>query len=218
MKHILTDGEQKVFSIIKHYFTDYGQSPTLQQIKSRLGVNSINTITRYLKKIEQKGYIFRRKYARRSIELVDIDKNGISVSTTTLPVIASVGCDNLSTYAREDHDEFMEVDSELIKGKNNPVIIRAVGESMNDAGINNGDYILIEQTEQANNNDRVVAIVDDMVTIKKLQRTKEATILWPESKDSKYKPIVLKDNFKIAGKVICTIQNPYENDTKVVYD
>lgn len=206
---ILRDKEQQVFSIIKAYFTDYGISPTLQQIQSRLGVKSINTITKYLKKLEQKGYIFRKKHARRNIEIVNFNKSGKTVSTVSLPIVASVGCDDLSTLAQENYNDFLEVDTELIKGKDNPIVVRAVGDSMNDAGINNGDYILIERTEQVNNNDRVVAIVDDMVTVKKLQRTNDATILWPESKDPKYKPIILRNNFKIIGRVICAI--PWNN-------
>jgi|SRR3989344_1677549 len=209
--------EQKILSIIKAYFIDYGISPTLEQIRSRLEVKSINTITRNLKSLEHKGYIFRRRHAKRNIEIVGFDqKKGKTVSTVSLPIIASVGCDDLSIYTRESHDELLEVDSELIEGKNNPVVIRAIGDSMNDAGINNGDYVLIEQTENVNDNDRVVAIIDDMVTVKKLQRTEKATILWPESKDSKYKPIVLRSNFKITGKVICTIPGNNVNVSEVV--
>jgi repressor LexA len=216
MRPILTNKEQKVFSILKQYFAEYDQSPTLEQVKTRLRVNSINTITKYLKKLEEKGYISRQKHARRNIELVDMDKNGVSVSTVTLPVFGSVGCDDLSIFIQEQHDEFLEVDTELVKGKSNPIVVRAMGESMNDAGINNGDYILVEQTEQANNNDRVVAIVDDMITVKKLQRTKEATVLWPESRDSKYKPIFLRSNFKIVGKIICTIPGNRADISEVV--
>src|SRR3989344_6889499 len=117
---ILKDREQKILSIIKAYFADYGVSPTLEQIRSRLGVKSINTITRNLKSLEHKGYIIRRKHVKRNIEIVGFDqKKGKTVSTVTLPVFGSVGCDDLSTFAQEEQDEFLEVDTELVKGKNN---------------------------------------------------------------------------------------------------
>lgn len=215
----LKDTEQKVFSIVKAYFADYGVSPMLEQIRSRLGVKSINTITRNLKSLERKGYIFRRKHARRSIEIIGFDeKKGKTVSTISLPVVASVGCDDLSVIAQENYGEFLDVDKDLVKDPTKDFILRVIGDSMNDAEINSGDYVLVERTEQANSGDRIVAIVDNMATVKRLQKTDKATILWPESKDPKYKPIILKENYKIAGKVICTIQNPYENDTRVVYD
>ena len=191
----------------------------LEQIQNRLGVKSVNTVTRNLKGLERKGYIFRRKYSRRGIEIIGFnEKKGKTVSTISLPILASVGCDDLSVIAQENYSEFLDVDRDLVKNPTKDFILRAVGDSMNDAGINSGDYVLVERTEQANNNDRVVAIVDNMATVKRIQKTDKATILWPESKDQKYKPIILKEDYKIAGKVICTIQNPYKNDTRVVYD
>ena len=87
---------------------------------------------------------------------------------------------------------------------------------MNDAGINTGDYVLIRFTEQAENGDRVAAIVGDMVTVKRLERRDGMTILWPESKDPKFKPIILHEDFKIAGKVLCVIPAATSDITEVV--
>lgn len=94
--------------------------------------------------------------------------------------------------------------------------VRAVGDSMNDAGINSGDYVLIRFSNNADNGDRVAAIVDDMVTVKILQRTAEATILRPLSKDPQYKPIVLRRDFKIVGKVLCVVPGQNAEMTEVV--
>jgi len=87
---------------------------------------------------------------------------------------------------------------------------------MNDAGINTGDYVLIRFTNDVQNGDRVAAIVNDMVTVKRLEKRDGMVILWPQSKDPKFKPIILKEDFKIAGKVLCVIPAPQMEMTEVV--
>jgi repressor LexA len=122
-----------------------------------------------------------------------------------VPVVANVGCDDLSVFAQEQHDEFIEVDKKIVEESGEIVAVRAVGDSMLDAGINSGDYILVQFTDNVQNGDRVAAIVGDMVTVKRLERRDGVTILYPENKDPKYKPIILHENFKITGKVLCII-------------
>jgi repressor LexA len=145
----------------------------------------------------------------------------MSTQTASVPVVASVGCDDLSLFTQEEsmHDEFLEVDRSIVESEDSGIVaVRAVGDSMQDAGINPGDYVLIRFTEDAQNGDRVAAIVGDMVTVKRLERHGGVTVLWPESKDPRYKPIVLREDFKIAGKVLCVIPNPGAEITEVVYE
>ncbi len=86
--------------------------------------------------------------------------------------------------------------------------VRAIGSSMNDAGLNDGDYVIVRAGNDAQNGDKVAAIVGDMITIKKLDRQNGLTILRPVSKDPKYKPIVMRGDFAVAGKVIAVIPSP----------
>lgn len=218
MKKPLTYKQQQVISELKSYIGLNGESPTLEELRERLRVQSLRTVTQYLDALEQKGYISRRKFARRNIELRDPSENGAVARTITVPVLANVGCDDLSVYAQEGvHDEFLEVDAGLAdEDEGGIVAVRAVGDSMLDAGIHSGDYVLIRFTEHAENGDRVAAIVGDMVTVKRLERRDGVTILYPENKDPKYKPIVLREDFKIAGKVLCVIPDPGAVLTEVV--
>ncbi len=109
------------------------------------------------------------------------------------------------------------MDRKLVEGKGDVVAVRAVGNSMSDADIHDGDYILIELTNYAESGDRVAAIIGDMVTVKKLDKRNGMVILRPESKDPKYKPIFMSEDFKIAGKVICAIPGDNSMDiTEVV--
>lgn len=207
MKSPLTTKQQNIYSFIRQYFTEQSQSPTLEELRRHAQVGSLNTIVDHLKALEQKGYIVRRKHAKRNIEMREAQPRNNLTWTVTVPVIASVGCDDLSTFANDQglFDESIDVDSKLIEGKGKVVAVRATGNSMNDAGIENGDYILVQPTVHAKNGERVVAVVGDMITVKTLERSNGITILRPESKDPKYKPIILSGDFKIAGKVICTI-------------
>lgn len=217
MNKPLTPQQKTIFAFIKNFISNKGYSPTLEEIRSFIGVRAINTIVDHLKAIEQKGYISRRKHAKRNIEIRG--SNQAEFRTFSVPVKASVGCDDLSVVADEKHDEFLEVDQKIIGNNNQNVIaVRAIGNSMNDAGIENGDYVLVRLTGIAQEGDRVVAVVGDMVTVKRLGRKDNLIVLWPESKDSKYKPIILNEDFKIAGKVICTIPGDSMDPTEIVYD
>lgn len=218
MNQALTARQQEVYSKIRDYIKENGESPTLGELRDTLKVESINTVVHHLIALERKGYILRKKHAKRNISLRETDSNNFGTSTVSVPVVASVGCDDLSTFANGRHDESIEVDKKLIENKGDVVAVRATGNSMNDADIHDGDYILVQLTENAKNGDRVAAIVGDMVTVKKYEKNNGVTVLRPESKDPKYKPIILSEDFKIAGKVLCTIPSDSMDITEVVYD
>lgn len=183
------------------------ESPTLEELRTTIGCQSLRTVTQYLESLENKGYIVRRKWGRRNIELRD-GYEGVAM-TISVPVVANVGCDDLSVFANEERDEFIEVDKKIVDNDDGGIVaVRAVGDSMLDAGIHSGDYVLIRFTDQAQNGDRVAAIVGDMVTVKRYEKRDGVVVLHPMNKDPKYKPIVMNSDFKIAGKVLCVV--PYQ--------
>jgi repressor LexA len=201
----LTGKQKKVLDNISLYISAKGEPPTLDELRRNLGFKSIRTVVQYLDILERKGFVVRRRYARRNIELRPIDALGRIETLVPIPVVANVGCDDLSIFAQEQYDEFLQVDKKIVEENGDIVAVRAVGDSMLDAGINSGDYILVQFTDNVKSGDRVAAIVGDMVTVKRLERREGVTILYPENKDPKYKPIILRDDFKIAGRVLCVI-------------
>ncbi len=216
----LTYKQQRVLTAVRDFISKENEPPTLEELRDELQCKSLRTVTQYLEILERKGYIVRRKNAHRNIELQNVDGGW---GTVSVPVIANVGCDDLSLYAQEQHDEFLEIDKGIVEEMGGDIVaVRAIGDSMNDAGINTGDYVLIRFTEDAQNGDRVAAIVNDMVTVKRLERRPGRggeggmTILWPESKNPKFKPIILREDFKIAGKVLCVIPAPQIEITDIV--
>ncbi len=220
MQSPLTTKQQRVYAALQKKIQKFGESPTLDELRESLRLKSLRTVVQYLDVLERKGYIVRRKGIKRNIELRSGNTER-ATSTVSIPVVANVGCDDLSLFAQEQYDEFLEVDKTIAQSspsaESSIVAVRAVGDSMQDAGINPGDYVLIRFTDEAQNGDRVAAIVGDMVTVKRYEKKDGVTILYPESKNPKYKPIVLREDFKIAGKVLCVIPNPYAEITEVVY-
>ena len=202
----LTGKQKRVLDNIQLYIGAKGEAPTLDELRQNLGFKSLRTVMQYIETLERKGYIVRHRHARRNIEIRAVDAEGRTATLVSVPVVANVGCDDLSVFAQEQTDEFLQVDKEIVdKAQNEIVAVRAVGDSMADAGVKSGDYILVQFTDKVKSGDRVAAIIGDMVTVKRLERRQGVTILYPESKDPKYKPIVLRDNFKIAGRVLCII-------------
>ena len=202
----LTGKQKRVLDNIQLYINAKGEPPTLDELRQNLGFKSLRTVVQYIETLERKGYVVRRRYSHRNIELRAVDAEGRAAMLVSVPVVANVGCDDLSVFAQEQSDEFLQVDKQIVDEVHGEIVaVRAVGDSMADAGVKSGDYILVQFTDKVKSGDRVAAIIGDMVTVKRLERRNGVTILYPESKDPKYKPIVLRDNFKIAGRVLCII-------------
>ena len=218
----LTKKQRKVFDLIESYFNEHGCSPTITELKEVLAVNSLRTVVQYLEALERKGLIYRKHNQRRGIELANTGTT-IDFDTILLPVVASAGCDNASIFADERIDEYITVDKNFIpSGKRikDMVVVKAVGNSMQDAGIESGDYVIVEKIKngQAQENDCVVAIIDDNIIIKRIHFTKDAVILSPESKNKYHKPIIMKEDFYIPGRVIDTIKMKSAEDIYYDYD
>lgn len=218
MKEALTPKQQKVLDTIKKQLLLAGEPPTVEELRSALNFQSLRTVVQYLEVLERKGYILRRRNMKRNIELRDADERGMpSAYLVSIPVVANVGCDDLSVFAQEQYDEYLEVDKQIVDDNDGGIVaVRAVGDSMNDAGIESGDYVLIRFTDRAENGDRVAAIIGDMITVKIFERKDNMVILHPQSKDPKYKPIVLREDFKIVGKVLCVVSQPEATMQEIV--
>lgn len=211
----LTSKQKKVYDFIVSFIEKKTFSPTISEIADFLKVSSLRTVTQYLEALEKKNMIARSKCFARGIKLVELKES----CTVVLPVISAAGCDNMSVFAEQHFDEFITMDRDFLKG-NDPqkvVAFRAMGDSMVDAGIETGDLVLIEMTTDINQRDKVVAIVDGMALIKQISFTPNATILSPMSHDPLYRPIIMKRNFQVFGKVIEVIKNSFTQD-ELVYE
>jgi repressor LexA len=207
----LTDKQKQFYDSLKAMMMKSGESPTVSELVRLMKFSSPRAVTQYLESLESKGLIERRRYEARGIRIVsdgENDETGNSIATINIPVIASAGCDQMAIYAQRNFGDYICVGKELLQGvkKDDVVCIKAVGDSMVEAGINPGDYVLVEMTEDVHENDLVVAIVDSFAVIKKIEFASNAVVLRPVSSDPQYKPIILRRDFQIFGRVIDIIR------------
>ena len=215
----LTEKQKQFYESLKKMIEKSGESPTVAELVNLMKFSSPRAVTQYLESLEKKGLIERRRYERRGIRLRDLDSNGSSAGATiNIPVIASAGCDHMAVFAQRNFGDYICVATELLQGvkKDNVVCVKAIGDSMVDAGIKTGDYVLVEVTEAVHENDLVVAIIDGFAVIKKIEFASNAVILRPVSSDPQYKPIILRRDFQIFGKVIDVIRVKPKADMEIV--
>ncbi len=214
----LTPKQRETLEFIRAYAARTGQPPTIKELQEEFRVKSLRSVTQRLESLEAKGFIRRDRFKHRGITLLDT-RSASPLGTAMIPVISSAGCDALQVYMQEQFDEYLVVDKKLLDARRDIVALKAVGSSMVDAGIRNGDYVLVEVTENVSSGDRVAAVIGDMAVIKRLRIAPNATILEPESSVGGYSPIVMQDGSKILGKVLSVIPMSDRNDeVQFVYD
>lgn len=219
MKKITLSPKQRdTLDFIKSFILEYKKAPTITELSGGLSLKSLRSVTQRLESLEKRGLIKRDSFKHRGISIIDARTTTPS-GMMQIPVIASAGCDAAEVYAQEQYGEFLTIDKGMIGNHKDIAAIKAVGNSMVDAGIHNGDYVIVEVTNNVSSGDRVVAILGDMAVIKKLRVTQTSRILEPESKGNGYSPIVMGDNSKIFGKVLSIISmSEPEDDYQLIYD
>src|SRR5581483_4884277 len=142
--HKLTEKQKKFYDSLRQLMEKKGESPTVTELVRLMQCSSPRAVTQYLEALERKGLIERRRYERRGIRLVGAD--GREPMTVQIPVIGSAGCDNVNVFAQRNLGDYICIATELLRGrkKDNVVCIKAVGDSMVDAGIREGDHVLVE--------------------------------------------------------------------------
>ena len=213
----LTGKQKKVLNFIVEYIDKKEESPTIEEIKNELNLKSTRSVSQYLEFLVKKGYI-RKSRNPRSIELVNYYEN-MGNETVLIPMFSLASCGTPEFFADDNIEEHISVDKNLLKrDKNNYYIVKASGKSMTGIGIEDSSFVLVEKKDYYNDGENVVVIVDGMAVIKKVVRGESAISLMPVSLEKeKYKPIIVKDNFNIAGKVVCTIPDQsFSDDIRII--
>lgn len=191
-----------MLSYITEYFKQNAQSPTLEEIGKHFGYDSLTSVQRKVVALEEKGYIKRDKFQKRNISLVVESED----RTFPVPIVGIVACGS-PILALENVEGYLPTDIQFLRG--NPkdyFYLRASGDSMNKAGIDDGNLVLVRQQNTAKPNERVVALIDDHATIKKIQSGDGFIALVPESTNPEHKPIILRKDFAIQGIVVKSFQ------------
>jgi repressor LexA len=134
----------------------------------------------------------------------NVDENLNRVKTVNIPLVGNIAC-GLPVFAEENVEEFIPVSSKLVKQGFKYFLLKAKGDSMNMAGINDGDVVLVKQQSVANNGDRVVALINEEATLKEFHIASGVIVLKPISKNKKHKPIIVDKDFQVQGVVAAVI-------------
>jgi repressor LexA len=199
----LTLKQKRVWDYINSYLKDYSVSPTIEEIQDSLGFRSTRSVSQYLEALRDKGYITKNRNAR-SIELLDPSES-VRATTALIPLLGMASCGTPEFFADNNIEEYLPVDNALIK--NTPseyYLLKTSGTSMNKAGINDNSLVLIQKQDGYEQGDRVVAVIDDKATIKKLYKGDGAIMLSPASTDDIHKPIIATEG-AICGRVVCVV-------------
>jgi len=194
--------QRQVLNFINQYIQKWGYAPTLKEIAKALGIVSPATICEQLLVLEEKGVLKRVRGKSRGIEISpkyrQETKNEIS-----LPLLGFIAAGKpLEPYT--DPNATFSVPQALVSGKKRAFVLQVKGDSMIEEGILDGDYVVIEEQEDAKNGELVVALLENgFATLKRF--FKEATRVRLEPANSKMAPIFAK-NVKIQGKVVGLIR------------
>lgn len=199
----LSDKDKKAFALIRNKIIHYGESPTLREINEVTGGLSPRSASLVVDRLEKAGLIQKNG---RKIILTQSPYMDTSVSTVDVPLVGSVAC-GTPLFAEENVQTYIPISIQMAKKGSTYFLLRAEGDSMNDAvsPINSGDLLLIRQQDTADNGNTVVALINDEATVKIFERTRDAIILRPKSKNKNHKPIILTNNCMIQGVVVAVL-------------
>jgi len=194
---------EEVLRAIHESFISSGLSPTIEELRRKLGVGSTRTVLRYLRWLEDKGDIERWPGARG---LRPLRRATSTVQTRAVPVLGQAPAGPL-LLAEPNVDGWVHMPKKVARTGSEYFLLGVRGNSMNKAKIagekiEDGDLILVRQQATAKDGDVVVALIDGEATIKRFARGSGYYVLKPDSTDTKHHPIVVDGDFHIQGIVV----------------
>ena len=197
----LTQRQQQILDLIRHYLQVQGMPPTRMEIAQMLGVRSANAVEDHLRALARKGYIELRSGRSRNIRLLGT----LTDREPGLPLVGEVAAGTPILAAQNVEGYYTGM--ELFRPRPH-YLLRVQGLSMRDAGIYDRDLLAVHRTPEARNGQIVVARLGDDVTVKRFQRRRDRVQLLPENPD--YAPLEIdvgKDDLVIEGIAVGVIRN-----------
>lgn len=201
---MLSTRQQEIYDFVVAYARKHGYPPTVREIGSEVGLASPSTVHVHLAKLEQAGYIKRDPTKPRALELVGLDRSAPSEAgeVRVLPLVGEIAAGG-PLLAEQNIEDYVAVPEPLSRG-NDEFLLRVKGESMIEAGIMPGDFVVVHRQASASNGDVVVALAGedeaaDEATVKTFYRESGRVRLQPEN--STLEPLY-PSHVQILGKVI----------------
>ena len=190
----LTKSQQKIYDFLKDR-SQYRIPPSVREICAATGLKSTSTVHAHLKALENLGYISRDAGLNRAIHIEGCEQ------TAQVPILGKVTA-GLPILAVEEIQGYLPITASQQRGRE-LFALTVQGESMKNAGILDGDYVVVERTPTARDGDIVVALIEDEATVKRLYRETDCVRLQPEN--DAFEPIYAKEVI-ILGKVVSVVR------------
>ena len=193
----LTDKQQQILEFIKHRILEKGYPPAVREICQAVHLRSTSSVHSHLETLERKGYIRRDPTKPRAIEIIDDDFNLARREIVHIPIVGTITAGE-PILAVENIEDYFPMQPDFISSRDT-FMLHVRGESMINAGIMDGDLVIVQQQPTADNGDIVVAMIDDSATVKRFYKEDGHYRLQPENDEMD--PILVNE-VSIMGKVI----------------
>ena len=193
----ITDKQREILEYIKEMILKKGYPPAVREICEAVHLKSTSSVHSHLESLEKNGYIRRDPTKPRTIEILDDDFALTRRELVNVPVIGTVAA-GVPILAEQNIEDYLPIPAEILPNKE-VFMLKVKGNSMIEAGIYNGDKVIVAKQPNAENGDKVVALVDDSATVKTFYKENGHFRHQPEN--SSMDPIIL-DQVEILGKVI----------------
>jgi repressor LexA len=209
---MLSEQQQKIQAFIEHSLDSRGVPPSMREICDNTGLSSTSSVSHQLSQLERAGYIKRHANTARTLEILKRltpEADGplapvipLSDSLVNVPLVGRIAA-GIPITAEQHVEDVMALPRQLV-GNGDLFMLRVVGDSMIDAAICDGDWVVVRQQADANNGDIVAAMLDDEATVKVFKQRDGHTWLLPQN--SAYEPI-LGDHATVLGKVVTVLRS-----------
>ena len=200
----LSDKQVQILKYIKDELTLRRYPPSIREICKAVGLSSTSSVHAHLNTLEDKGYIKKGTNKRRALELIDVDDICSDMprkEIINLPIVGTVTAGS-PILAVENIDDTLPISIDFV-GNKDSYVLKIKGESMIEAGILDGDYVIVNSQNDAKNGEIVVALIGDEATVKTFYKEKDHIRLQPEN--SLMDPILIKDPY-ILGVVKAVVR------------
>lgn len=205
--------ERKALTFVRNRIIHTGATPSVREIAAELGYSSPRSAVLVIDRLIAFGYLKRRE-GDRSLQLLRMPEDAPDrESTVEIPLVGSAAC-GMPLLAEENIEAMISVSERLVRPGRKYFLLHAKGDSMTEAGIEDGSVVLVRQQPTARDKEIVVALVDDEATIKELRRGPDAIALIPRTMNAAHRPIVLRRDFQVQGVVVATIPDLFAEKDK----
>jgi repressor LexA len=200
-----THKELQALRHIRNWIAHRGRTPSVRELMEALGYKSPRSAQDLLAQLTAKNAI--KKLASGEYQLLrDAARTRTHEQTVDVPIVSTVAA-GMPVLAEENIEWFIPISTSLARSGAKHFLLRVRGESMDKAGINNGDFVLVRQQSNADPGQNVVALIDGEATVKTFQRSRDVVVLKPQSTNPVHRPIILDHDFQIQGVVVTAIHN-----------